>query len=115
MESASREVDNRPPMTRHRALAVAACFFLSGAAVLVGGTLPLLSRDLVARGSDAGRGIGLLYGLNTLGAVAGALLAGFVTIERMGLVRSLALAAGFNVVAAVVVLALPARPVEPAP
>ena len=58
--------------------------------VLMGGTLPALSvwwRRHRGGGDDSGvRGdLGLLYGLNTAGAVAGTALVGFVLIEHWGL------------------------------
>ena len=43
--------------------------------VLMGGTFPLLVRAWALRGADIGRGIGVLYAVNTAGAIAGCLLA----------------------------------------
>ena len=55
---------------------------------LMGATYPLLSA-YVARRSDAPtRWAGLLYGLNTAGAVAGTVLSGFVLVARFGLAGS---------------------------
>ncbi len=55
---------------------------------LMGATFPLLSA-YVARRSDAPvRWTGLLYGLNTAGAVVGTLLSGFVLVARFGLAGS---------------------------
>src|SRR5438128_10247007 len=57
---------------------------------LMGGTLPVLTRTFM--GSDRGqlkRSLGLLYGLNTLGAVVGTALAGFFLIELVGIRASL--------------------------
>ncbi|PYO36975.1 MAG: hypothetical protein DMD74_02635 [Gemmatimonadetes bacterium] len=53
---------------------------------LMGGTLPVLTRALT--GTDRAalkRWLGRLYALNTLGAVVGAALAGFVLIEHVGI------------------------------
>jgi len=50
---------------------------------LMGGTLPLLTRHLAARADALGRNLGLLYGLNTWGAVLGCSAAGFVLIAMM--------------------------------
>lgn len=55
------------------------------ATLLMGGTLPVLARSLVGRGEETQRAVGLLYGINTLGAVLGALLAGLLLMERFGL------------------------------
>jgi spermidine synthase len=53
-------------------------------ATLMGGTLPLLTSYLVRKEGKFGKNFGLLYGLNTLGAVTGVLLAGFITIGFLG-------------------------------
>jgi spermidine synthase len=63
---------------------------------LMGATFPLLSA-YVARRSDAPvRWVGWLYGLNTAGAVAGTVVAGFVLVARFGLSGSNLLLAGVN-------------------
>lgn len=62
---------------------------------LMGGTLPALSRYLVREG-DTGRQIGLLYAVNTLGAVAGVLLAGFFLLEALGVRGALAVGAAMS-------------------
>lgn len=65
--------------------------------LLMGGTFPALCRYLVpVGGGEGGRAIGRVYGLNTLGAVTGALLAGFLLIERFGLRQTVFAAAGLN-------------------
>ncbi len=66
-------------------------------AALMGGTLPVLARaaaDTTQRGT---RAFGSLYGVNTLGAVLGALLAAFVLLESLGLGGAARLAAILNV------------------
>ena len=51
---------------------------------LMGGTLPAAARA-VGGDEDAGRRrVAVLYGINTLGAVTGALLATFALLERLG-------------------------------
>jgi spermidine synthase len=52
---------------------------------LMGTTLPLLSRASVDRREVVGRGAGGLYAVNTLGAVAGTLAAGFWLVPELGL------------------------------
>lgn len=65
--------------------------------VLMGGTLPAMARA-VETNDDAGRRrLALLYGINTLGAVAGALVATFVMLERFGNRATLLLAAALNI------------------
>lgn len=51
----------------------------------MGGTLPLLTQYLTRGSSALGRNLGLLYGLNTWGAVLGCAAAGFVLIAALGL------------------------------
>jgi spermidine synthase len=66
----------------------------------MGGTLPVLSRVLVRNAATLGSDIGLLYGVNTLGAMAGALLGAFALIPAAGLVGATAAAIGGNLLAA---------------
>ena len=61
-------------------------------AALMGATFPALCRALIRTSSGADRHRGWIYGVNTLGAAAGALLAGLVLAERLGL-RGASLAA----------------------
>src|SRR5881296_1428016 len=82
---------------------------------LMGGTLPVLTRAFMA--SDRGelpRAVGLLYGLNTLGAVVGTALAGFFLIEYAGIQASLWGTALLNLALGVAALAV-ARPLAPLP
>ena len=48
---------------------------------LMGGTLPVISKFFVRKHKRLGRGIGSLYGSNTLGGVLGAFSAGFILIS----------------------------------
>ena len=80
---------------------------------LMGGTLPVLTRAFM--GTDRGelkRSLGLLYGLNTLGAVVGTALAGFFLIELVGIRASLWGTAAVNLALGAGALAL-ARPMAP--
>jgi spermidine synthase len=73
--------------------------------VLMGATLPTLVSWAAHERSGWERGLGLLYGLNTLGAVAGAACAGFALVPRLGLasttylVGALALLVGITMAA----------------
>ena len=67
---------------------------------LMGASLPLLSRGLVRDTSRAARTIGLLYGLNTLGAALGAFTAVWWMIGAFGFVGTTRLAALLNLAAA---------------
>ena len=51
----------------------------------MGASLPLLIRFFVKKDESVGRLVSLLYGINTLGAVIGAFLAGFYFIPQFGL------------------------------
>jgi spermidine synthase len=73
---------------------------------LMGGTLPILSRFMAARRGLVGPSVGLLYGLNTLGAALGAFLTGFVLVKALGTLRTIYVAATINVALAVAFLAL---------
>ena len=54
-----------------------ACAALLPASICMGGTLPALSQALIAHRSELPRSGALLYAVNTFGAAAGALAAGF--------------------------------------
>lgn len=72
----------------------------------MGGTLPLLARFLTPPGTKAGARVGLLYTLNTLGAVLGTFLAGFYLIRWFGVSRTVHIAAGLNILAGVLAVVL---------
>ncbi len=83
------------------ASSVALRFTLAGVVLLIpttlmGGTLPVLTRAFTADRAELQRSLGLLYGLNTLGAVVGTALAGFFLIEYVGVRASLLATATVN-------------------
>ncbi|HSG80604.1 MAG TPA: fused MFS/spermidine synthase [Gemmatimonadota bacterium] len=65
---------------------------------LMGGTLPALSRFAAGLPQGMVGSVGRLYGLNTLGAFGGTLLAGFLLLPGFGLTTTLGLTAGVNIV-----------------
>lgn len=71
---------------------------------LMGITLPLLSRAVIDKEDSVGLGAGALYAANTLGAVTGCLLAGFVLIPQLGLWATSATAAAVNITIGVLAL-----------
>ncbi len=77
--------------------------------VLMGMSLPFLSRAMVDDAATAGRTIGLLYGINTLGAGVGALLTPWVLVRHLGLSGAVLAAAGANALAASTAFALARR------
>lgn len=85
---------------------VLAVLALAPATVLMGATLPSLSRHLARRAADLGDVFGRLYAANTLGAIVGAAAAGFVLIEVLGLSDSLRVGAAGSAVAGVTALIL---------
>ena len=63
---------------------------------LIGGTLPVLAHFLTRRLEVTGRRIGALYGWNTVGAVAGCVIASFWLLRLEGLNAALYCAAALN-------------------
>lgn len=51
---------------------------------LMGGTFPIISQLYIRREANVGKGIGLLYGLNTFGGILGAGLTGYYLIGLIG-------------------------------
>jgi predicted membrane-bound spermidine synthase len=85
----------------------AVCFAgLLAPTLLMGLSLPLLARAVVARLETAAGRIGWLYGINTLGAAAGTLVGGFWLVGSFGFERSLQVGAALNVLAGVLALAV---------
>ncbi len=76
---------------------------------LMGATLPILIVGVVRAAEAAARPIAAMYGINTIGAVAGTLASGFVLIPFLGVRSSLHLAVAINVVVGVVAIALAQR------
>src|SRR6266478_9108782 len=71
---------------------------------LMGATLPVLSRYLVQSSATLGWNVGVLYALNTGGAVLGCFMAGYVLIGSAGLSRTVWIGAALNFAIALVVL-----------
>lgn len=82
--------------------------------MLMGASLPFLTKAAINSLADAAPRIGWLYGLNTLGAGLGALLGGWWLIGTLGYERSLQIAALFNLIAAGIGLVLWRRDAAPA-
>ncbi|MBN1900641.1 fused MFS/spermidine synthase, partial [Candidatus Sumerlaeota bacterium] len=73
---------------------------------LMGGTLPVLSRFMVKENKSLGLNVGALYSLNTLGAVLGCFLTGFVFIAALGVRGSTIVAVGVNCLVGIVSILL---------
>ncbi|HSA23653.1 MAG TPA: fused MFS/spermidine synthase, partial [Myxococcota bacterium] len=86
---------------------VLGALLLAPSTLLMGGTLSLLVRAVVGADLEAAPArIGLLYGLNTLGAAVGALATDFSLVPSLGLLGSQLLAAGLNAAAGLGALAV---------
>jgi predicted membrane-bound spermidine synthase len=72
----------------------------------MGTSLPFLTRATVRSGAGAGRTIGRLYAVNTLGAALGALAAPWLLMRFLGLTGATLVAAAANVTAALLAVAL---------
>jgi spermidine synthase len=73
---------------------------------LMGMTLPLLSKALTPTVELAGKRIGSLYALNTLGAASGALVTGWLLMGRLAFPQILQIGATINLAAALLTLLL---------
>lgn len=86
--------------------------------VLMGGTLPAAARAAESAADVARNRVAVLYGVNTLGAVAGAFLSTFWLLEIFGTRQTLWLACLLNVVVALTARSLARAPIaaeQPAP
>ena len=76
---------------------------------LMGGTLPVLTRFFVKRLEQLGTNIGVLYALNTFGAVVGTVAAGFFLLEAFGIRWTLGVGIAINFAVAAIALVLVPR------
>lgn len=76
---------------------------------LMGATLPLLVRVFAHTGRDFGTSLAWLYGINTLGAVVGALGAGFALVPSLGVWHTQLAAVAVNASIGAVALAVDRR------
>lgn len=73
------------------------CLFIGFPTFLMGGTIPVLTQALSSSFNVSHRTHALIYGINTLGAFLGTILAGFVFIEMWGLTKTLQYTGGINI------------------
>jgi spermidine synthase len=85
---------------------VLALVALGPATILMGATLPTLTRHLSAHADELSASFGRLYAANTIGAILGAGLAGFFLIEWLGLSGTLFVGAACSGIAGVLALTL---------
>lgn len=82
---------------------------------LMGGTVPAIGRFLIRHPGEFGWNAGLLYGVNTFGAVVGTMLAGFLLVPSFSLHGVVFGAAVVNIAIGVVLIALRVGDDLPAP
>jgi predicted membrane-bound spermidine synthase len=82
---------------------------LAAPTIAMGGTLPAAARAVTAVADRPRRSVGLLYGINTLGAVVGAAASTFLLLESLGTRRTLWLACAISFAVAIAAWAI-ARP-----
>jgi spermidine synthase len=73
---------------------------------LMGATLPLLVRYVVRDQRELGRGSGTLYAVNTLGALTGTLVTGFILLPQFGTANSVQIAVAVSVAVGVIAAAI---------
>ena len=106
-ESVSRVWSFSPPLGLIAGSLGAAVPLILIPAMLMGATVPFMTRGLATSLSGLTATHARVYGLNTLGAVAGALGAGFVILPAWGPNGAVRLAAALNLAAAAMLFALP--------
>ncbi|MFQ6093129.1 MAG: fused MFS/spermidine synthase [bacterium] len=79
---------------------------------LMGATLPVLSRYFIRSRGAVGRDVGLLYGLNTFGAVVGCFGAGFIFIFAIGVHKTAYMAAAINLLVGIATWVIQRRTAE---
>ena len=77
--------------------------------VLMGASLPVLARQVADDPDRIGGKVGLLYAINTLGAVLGTFVAGFVAIPGIGMQRTLWATAAVNLLLGLAAILLAKR------
>ena len=93
---------SQPLLLALRFLAAAVVLFIP--TFLMGGTLPILVSSVAKNSTDLGIRVSQLYWVNTLGAVGGTLIAGFVLLPACGLRLTIASAVAMNLGAGLLAL-----------
>ncbi len=94
------------PFTFNLLLFSLSFIFLMIPTLLMGATLPVLSRFFIISFSQVGRRVGDLYATNTMGAVLGCALAGYWLIPTVGMRATVYIAATLNVLIALVIFTI---------
>jgi predicted membrane-bound spermidine synthase/tetratricopeptide (TPR) repeat protein len=101
------------PLLRYLAQFCVTLLVIGPPCALMGGTLPLLVRQLTPRTGLSADATAALYAINTFGAAAGCYLTGFHLLPALGLSGTNALAAALNVAIGVAAI-VASRPLAPA-
>lgn len=83
-----------------------AALILALPTVLMGGTLPLITRYFVREIAVTGKRTGLIYGLNAIGAAFGSFMTGYLLIPNIGITKTNIAAAVINLIIGIVAFAL---------
>lgn len=81
--------------------------------LLMGGTLPAAGRAVTAEADGSRRGLGALYGINTLGALAGVLATNFALLEMLGAKNTLYFAVMVNLAVSIGAMIVGSRQEQP--
>jgi len=95
------------PMNLFRVVSV--FFLLLVPAALMGATFPALCTSLIRNRREVDYHLGMIYGLNTVGAAVGALVAGLFLIQALGLRASVLVGNGLNLLVGVAAFLLARR------
>ncbi|MCM8813621.1 MAG: fused MFS/spermidine synthase [Candidatus Omnitrophica bacterium] len=91
-----------PALFFYSTACAAGVLIMAPATILMGGTLPALSKWLIRAFAARGQCVARLYAVNSIGAVVGTGLAGFLFIRAMGLAATVTLAAMLNFFSALI-------------
>lgn len=106
--TASRAMDPSPGLFALIQFGLVTVLLLPPTAAM-GATLPLLARFYTVKAASAGNRIGKLYAVNTIGAVVGIVLCGFVLLPGAGIQRTTLAAGAANILLGFAALALDRR------
>jgi len=96
LESVYRAQFDAAPLHYQLARIAVAALILVPPTALMGATLPLIVQSFARSDSELGRFGGFFYASNTLGALAGTLMAAFALIPFLGIARTTLVAVGIN-------------------
>ncbi len=85
------------------------------ATLLMGGVFPLTVRVATGGLDSVGHDVGNAYALNTVGAIVGSFLSGFIVLPRLGLEKGIYVAVLFDLALAAMLFWVGARAVAPPP